>query len=124
MDSPIIMHWNRTVWKIVSSPHAVGELSNVQPNGLDAAQAVGFSMPNGDWNQFQPETWLVERSNGSTWQIEKTPTPTWLYTGDVPGVVADVRGRTPGGREIYLIPPDAYPPDSDRHTLSLKHCAL
>jgi hypothetical protein len=120
-DSPLIMHWNGTAWSIVSSPHAVGELSGIAATGPDEVQAVGFSMPNGDWNQFQPMTWLVENWDGTTWQIEKTPTPTWLYTGDVPGVTADSAGDF-WAVGTYLTPPDAYPPDSDRQTLA-EHCA-
>jgi hypothetical protein len=27
------------------------------------------------------------------WQIVTTPTPTWLYSGDLPGVAADPAGE-------------------------------
>jgi hypothetical protein len=117
---PLIMHWNGTAWQVVPGPSVVGRLSGIAATGPQDVQAVGYVMTDGIWDRGHPQKWLVERWDGTAWHRVTTPAPTWLYTGDVPGVTADPAGDVwvVGG---YLYPPDAYPSDSVYQTL-IEHC--
>jgi hypothetical protein len=78
---PLIGHWDGTSWTVVVSPDTSGELNSVAAGGVSDVRAAG-SMVTGTGGSG-PRLPLIERWNGTAWQLMTGPEPNGALSGQL-----------------------------------------
>jgi hypothetical protein len=76
---PLTGHWDGTSWTMIASPDASGELNSVAAGGVSDVRAAG-SMVTGTGGSG-PRLPLIERWNGTAWQLMTGPEPSGALSG-------------------------------------------
>jgi hypothetical protein len=85
---PLILHWNGTAWKTVTSPAPSGATSSGL-NGLSAVSATDAWAVGSYFNSGGVQVPLTEHWNGTAWKTVPSPAPSGATSTNLDAVSAD-----------------------------------